>query len=96
VLKSLLNGGQLSIRSPGRTLPSEETHGNDNRAGSAESGPITITLEIVGPVDPIFGPTGPNTSIVIVFNINRARPGPLLLLYTFLLRTLGLQRPTLV
>ncbi len=67
-------------------MRSETTHSNSNRPGSVESGPISITLTILGPVGPIFGPTGPNISIVIVFNNNRARPGPVLLLCTFSLR----------
>ncbi len=57
-----------------------------NRQGSAESGPITAAMEILGPVGPIYGPTGPNISIVTVLSSNGARPGPLLLLCTFSLR----------
>ncbi len=69
-----------------RRLRSENARSNSNRPGSAESGPISITMGIFGPVGSISGPTGPNISIVIVFSSNRARPGPLLLLWTFSLR----------
>ena len=68
------------------SIRSEKAHSNSNRPGSAESGPITITMEIVGPVGPFFGPTAPNMSIVIVFNSPRACPGQLLVLCTFSLR----------
>ncbi len=70
----------------GRCTRSENAHSNSNRPGSAESGPMTITMGLLGPVGPIFGPTGPNISIVLVFESNRARPGPLLLPRTFSLR----------
>ncbi len=69
-----------------RRLRSEKAHSNSNRPGSAEPGPITITMEIFEPVGAIFGPTGPNISILIVFTSNRSRPGPLLLLCIVSLR----------
>ncbi len=73
-----------------QVLRSEKADSSSNRPGSAESGPIIITMEMFGPVGPISGRTSPNISIVIVFNSNRARPGPLLLLFFFSLRRFAL------
>ncbi len=84
--KVRVGAGPRAGRGPIPGLPrlrNEKAHSNNDKPGSAESGPTTITMDLFRPVGPIFGHTGPNISIVRVFNRNRARPGPLLLLCTF-------------
>ncbi len=36
------------------SVRSEKAHSNSSRPGSAESGPITITMEMFGPTGPTF------------------------------------------
>ncbi len=48
--------------------------------GGAGRSPLLLLCQVLGPVGPIFGPTGPNLCIVIVMGIGPARAVPLSLL----------------
>jgi hypothetical protein len=70
-----------------------KVHNSSTGPGRARLLSKTITIQMMGPVGPKFGPTCPNNSIVMVVGPDSAEPGLLLLLCAFSRRTLPAGKP---